>query len=173
MFTMGSVPIILFRLKHNHAQRRQVEIRRVLLAVDRSEGSLETARRLGILIEADGAEIILLHVQKPLLSPLKAMWIDSEKRHRLEIERRLETEKIFMAANAALAHQGLTSDHQITAEGDPANEILRCSEEFDVDLIAMGGDGGVSHKVTNRSERPVLIVRKLRSFSTEEKSGAA
>jgi phosphoglycerate kinase len=134
--------------------------RKVLLAVDGSEGSLETARRLGILIDAERAEIDLLHVQKPLVSLLKALWIDPEKTHRLEIERRLEAEKIFMAANAALAHQGLISHHQFTAEGDPANEIVRCSEELGVDLIAMGGHGGVSHKVTNRSGRPVLIVRK-------------
>ena len=134
--------------------------RRVLLVVDRSEGSLEAAQRLGTLIEAEGAEIHLLHVQKPLVSLLKALWIDAEERHRLEIERRLEAEKIFMAANAALAQQGLVSHHQLTAEGDPANEIVRCSEELDVDLIAMGGHGGVSHKVSSRSERPMLIVRK-------------
>jgi phosphoglycerate kinase len=133
--------------------------RRVLLAVDGSEDSLETVRRLGNLIEAERAEIHLLHVQKPLRS-LKALWIDSERRHRIEIERRLEAERIFMAANAALAEQGLISYQQITAEGDPSNEILRCAEELDVDLIAMGEHGGVSHKVAGRSERPVLIVRK-------------
>ena len=128
--------------------------------MDRSEGSLEAAQRLGTLIEAEGAEIHLLHVQKPLVSLLKALWIDAEERHRLEIERRLEAEKIFMAANAGLAQQGLVSHHQLTAEGDPADEIVRCSEELEVDLIAMGGHGGVSHKVSSRSERPVLIVRK-------------
>src|SRR6266850_5265696 len=142
--------------------------RRVLLAVDGSEGSLETARRLGSLIEAEGAEIDLLYVQKPLVSPLKALWIDPEKRHRLEIERRLEAEKVFMAANAELAHDGLISHHQLTAEGDPANEIVRCSEELDADLIAMGGHGSVSHKVTNRSGRPVLIVRKPENFRKQE-----
>jgi len=147
--------------------------RRVLLAVDGSEGSLEAARKLGILIDAEGAEIDLLHVQKPVISLLKTLWIDPEKRHRLEIERQLEAEKIFMAANAALAHQGLISHHQFTAEGDPANEIMRCSEELGADLIAMGGHGGVSHKVTHRSERPVLIVRKAENYRTQEKFGTA
>src|SRR6266850_1371300 len=147
--------------------------RRVLLAVDGSEGSLEAARRLGLVIDAEGAEVDLLHVQKPLVSLLKALCIDPEKRHRLEIERRLETERIFKATNAALAHQGLISHHQFTAEGDPANEILRCYEELGADLIAMGGHGGVSHKLTHRSARPVLLVRRHENFGTDEKLGIA
>jgi phosphoglycerate kinase len=147
--------------------------RRVLLAVDGSEVALETARRLGILIDAERSEIDLLHVQKPLVALLKGLWIDPEKRHRLEIERRLEAERIFMAVNAALAHQGLISRHQLTAEGDPANEILKCSGELNADLIALGGYGDVSQKVTNRSERPVLVVPGHETFRSEEKFGTA
>jgi len=50
---------------------------------------------------------------------------------------------------------------------------MRCSEELGADLIAMGGHGGVSHKVTHRSERPVLIVRKAENYRTQEKFGTA
>ena len=143
--------------------------RKILLAVDGSEHSLEVERRIGSLVNADGAEIILLYVQKPLPFITEDIWVSLEEKREREIERQLEAEKIFALANAELARQGLISHLQIAVEGDPSDEILRFADETSVDLIAMGSHGksGVlslimgrtSRKVLDHAKSPVLIVR--------------
>ena len=139
----------------------------LLLAVDGSESSLEATERIGDLVEAESADITLLYVQKP--EPLKKRGRDPEVIRRREIERRFEAERVFKAANAVLARQGLISHRQLTVEGDPAKEIVKCAEEMNMDLIAMGSHGktgvrslvmgSVSRKVTHHARQPVLIVK--------------
>ncbi len=143
--------------------------RRILLPVDGSEHSLEAARKLGRLIDAEDAEISLLHVQKPEAFAVGDVWIDPDAKHLHEIRRRREAERVFDITNAPLAQQGLTVRQQLTVEGDPASEILRFADEIGADLIVMGSHGrtgvlrvlmgGVSRKVLDRAKCPVLIVR--------------
>jgi phosphoglycerate kinase len=143
--------------------------RRILLPVDGSQHSLEVARRLGRLVDAEGAEISLLYVQKPEPFVTDQTWVDPEVKRRRKLERQLQAERIFAAANAALAQQGLTSHRQFAVEGDPADEILKFADEIGADLIAMGSHGqtgilrflmgSVSRKVLDHAKCPVLIVR--------------
>jgi phosphoglycerate kinase len=143
--------------------------RRILLPVDGSESSLEAARKLGRLIDAEGAEISLLHVQKPEAFAVGKEWIDPDAKQRREIRRRQEAERIFDITDAPLAQQRLTVHRRLTVEGDPADEILRFADEIGADLIVMGAHertgvlgvliGGVSRKVLDRAKCPVLIVR--------------
>jgi phosphoglycerate kinase len=143
--------------------------RTILLAVDGSAHSLEAARKIGSLIEAEGAEISLVYVQKPKLYVPEGLWVDPEIERQIDVERQLEAEKIFAAVNAELARQGLVSHLQIAVQGEPADEILRFADELNADLIAMGSHGktgilslimgSVSRKVLNHATRPVLIVR--------------
>ena len=143
--------------------------RRILLPVDGSEHSLEAARKLGRLIDAEGAEISLLHVQKRKALAVGEALIDPETKQLREIRRRREAERVFDITNAPLAQQGLTVRQQLTVEGDPADEILRFADEIGADLIVMGSHGrtgvlrvlmgGVSRKVLDRAKCPVLIVR--------------
>lgn len=143
--------------------------RRILLPVDGSEYSLEVARRLSQLVDVEGAEILLLHVQKPVDGKTGQEWTDPEIKQRREIERRREAERIFGAISMQLAEQGLTAQQQVLAEGDPADEILKFAGEIGADLIAMGSHGrtgvlrspmgSVSRKVLDQTRRPVLIVR--------------
>ena len=143
--------------------------RKILLAVDGSEHSLEVARRIGSLVNAEGAEIILLYVEKPPALITEDMWISPKEKREREIERQLEAEKIFALANAELARQGLISHLQIAVEGDPPDEILQVADEISVDLIAMGSHGksgvlsmimgSTSRKVLDQAKCPVLIVR--------------
>jgi nucleotide-binding universal stress UspA family protein len=143
--------------------------RRILLPVDGSERSLEAARKLGRLIDAEGAEISILHVQKPEAFAVGKAWIDPDAKQRREIRRRQEAERIFAITNAPLAQQRLTVRQQLTVEGDPADEILRFADEIGADLIVMVSHGrtgvlgvligGVSRKVLDRAKCPVLIVR--------------
>jgi universal stress protein A len=137
--------------------------------VDGSEHSLEAARKLGRLIDAEGAEISLLHVQKPEAFAVGVAWIDPDAKQRREIRRRQEAEMIFDITNAPLAQQRLTVRQQLRVEGDPADEILRLADEIGADLIVMGSHGrtgvlrvlmgSVSRKVLDRAKCPVLIVR--------------
>jgi nucleotide-binding universal stress UspA family protein len=127
--------------------------RRILLPVDGSEHSLEAARKLGRLLNVQGAQISLLHVA------------DGAE----QATGQIEAQQIFSATNAALAGQGLTSHHQLIVEGNPADEILRLADEMGADLIAMGSHGrtgvlrllmgSVSRKVLDQARCPVLIVR--------------
>jgi len=144
-------------------------LRKILLAVDGSPASLEAAKQLGGLVDAEGADISIIHARKP--EPLaESELMDAETKRRREIERRLEAERILAAANAPLARQGLVSRHQMVVEGDdPADEILKRADEIGAELIAMGSHGrsgflefflgSVSRKVLDRARCPVLVVR--------------
>jgi phosphoglycerate kinase len=143
--------------------------RRILLPVDGSEHSLEAARELGRLIDAEDAEISLLHAQKPEAFAVGKAWIDPDTKHFRDIRRRQEAERVFDITNAALAQRRLTVRRQLTVEGDPADEILRLADEIGADLIVMGSHGrtgvlrvlmgSVSRKVLDRAKCPVMIVR--------------
>ena len=142
---------------------------KILLAVDGSEPSLEAARKIGGLVDVEGAEIYLLYVQKPAEAGVENIFIDAETKRRREMERRLDAERVVAAATAPLARQGLLADRQVVLEGDPAAEILKFADQTGVDLIAMGCRGrssilsvvlgSVSRKVLDQSRCPVLIAR--------------
>lgn len=141
---------------------------KILLAVDGSEPSLEAARKIGRLVDADGAEINLLYVQKPPDVAVEDALMDTQTKRRRELARQLEAERVVAAAHAPLASQGLISHHQMIVEGDPANEIVKLANEIGAELIAMGSRGrtglvgailgSVSRKVLDRASCPVLIV---------------
>jgi phosphoglycerate kinase len=145
-------------------------ILRLLLVVDESEGSRAAAGMVGDLIDADRMEINVLHVQKPAVSIIKALWIDPDKVRRIDIQRRFQAERVFMAINAALARRGLISHRQFVVQGDPVEEILKAADELDASVIAMAMSS-VSHKVTNRSRHPVLVVRPPDEQPTLRKAG--
>jgi nucleotide-binding universal stress UspA family protein len=142
--------------------------RRILLAVDGSEPSLEAAREIGRLVDADGAEINLLYVQKPQHLTAEEALMDAGTKRRRALERQLDAERVVAAAHAPLAGHGLIAHHQTVVEGDPAEEILKLASEIGAELIAMGSRGrtgwvgavlgSVSRKVLDRAACPVLVV---------------
>jgi phosphoglycerate kinase len=143
-------------------------LRRILLPVDGSEHSLEAAKKLGWLAGVDDTEITLLYVCKP---PFRndETWLDPESKREREAEEQFEAERIFASINATLAKDGLISHKQLMLEGDPADQILKYSDEIGADLIAMGSHGrtsilrflmgSVSQKVIDYAKCPILIVR--------------
>jgi phosphoglycerate kinase len=144
------------------------KLKRILVPVDGSKHSLEVTRKLGFIAGAEDVEITLLYVSKPPFGS-DQVWIDPEEGKERKVEERFEAEKIFAEVNAELAGQGLISHRQLMVEGNPAEEILKCSEEIGADLIAMGSHGrtgllrflmgSVSRKVSDYAKCPVLIVR--------------
>jgi phosphoglycerate kinase len=143
--------------------------RRILLPVDGSAHSLEAARRLSFLVDAEGAEIFLLYALIPDAAMTDGTWVDLDLKRRREAERRLEAERVFWAVNAVLAEQGLISHRQVMIDGDPADQILKFADQIGADLIAMGSHGrtgvlrlvmgSVSRKVCDHAKCPVLIAR--------------
>jgi nucleotide-binding universal stress UspA family protein len=127
--------------------------RRILLPVDGSDHSLEAVGKIGSLVNGHETHIYLVHVA-------------SQER---QLEQIFNADRIFSAANAALAAQGLISHDQVMLEGSPADEILKFADQNGVDLIAMGSHGltgvlrlvmgSVSRKVLDQAKCPVLIVR--------------
>ena len=142
---------------------------KILLAVDGSAPSLEAAKKIGGLVDVEGAQISLLYVQKPAEGGSEKNPIDAKTNRRRELERRLDAERVVAAASGPLARQGLVSHRQIVVEGDPASEILKFADEMGVELIAMGSHGrtgvlglflgSVSRKVLDHARCPVLIAR--------------
>jgi phosphoglycerate kinase len=151
--------------------------RRILLAVDGSEYSLEAARKIGSLVDAEGSEIIFLYVQKPPEVTPEYFWMSPEIKRRREIEHRLDGERVLAGADVLLARQGLISHRQIVLEGDAASEIIKFADETGVELILMGSHGqtgllrlflgSVSRKVLDQAKCPVMIVRHPESDMAE------
>jgi nucleotide-binding universal stress UspA family protein len=151
---------------------------KILLAVDGSKPSQEAAAKLAHLVEADGAEINLLYVQKPPDFGSEKKGLD-ENRWRRELEYRLEGERVVLSANVPLLRHGLLPRRQLVVQGaDPAQVILQYADELGVELIAMGAHsragllnffvGSVSRKVLDRAKCPVLIARVPEPQSMEE-----
>jgi phosphoglycerate kinase len=155
--------------------------RRVLLAVDGSDPALEAAKQLGALMDVEGAEIILLHVQKPPDTTPEYVWLDAVTKRRREIERQLEGESILAAADAMLARQGLLSRKHVVVQGDAASEIVKSANEWGAELIAMGSRGrtgiaslflgSVSRKVLDNARCRVLIARRREVEAADSETG--
>ena len=147
---------------------KELHRQQILLPVDGSEHSLETAHRLSRMLYGENAEITLLYVQKLPGMSTKDTWIGPETKQQRDLERKIEGKRIFSSVNAVLARYGLTSQLQVAVTGDPARQILKFAREGEVDLIAMGSRGlggvrgvlmgSVSCKVLNHARCPVLIV---------------
>jgi nucleotide-binding universal stress UspA family protein len=123
-----------------------MDSRRVLLVLDGSQASFQAAARLDEFLDKESLDIDLLCVTNG----------------------QQNVEPIFAEASAALVRQGLVSRQQITAVGNPVDEILRCASETNADVIVLGGHrqstlehllrGDVAGSVADRAPCPVLIV---------------
>jgi nucleotide-binding universal stress UspA family protein len=119
-----------------------------------------------------GASVSLLHVVKEIVIPPYVMgevaYINREYDEDFTAALRKEGQELLDIAKERVETAGLTADaHVIT--GDPASVILDFSKENNVQLIVMGSRGlgtfkemmlgSVSHRVSQVSECPVLIVK--------------
>lgn len=144
---------------------------RILVPTDFSETSNEAVRQGVALARACGSGFILLYVGHALSEVaaqfplgLEASLMDAERERLL---------KILSPADQAAVHPEF-----VMCVGQPAEEIVRCAGERDVDLIVMGthGRGGVSHlllgsvaeKVIRTAPCPVLVVRHQTAPATLE-----
>lgn len=144
---------------------------RILVPTDFSESSAEAVRCGVELARERGAALILLHVGEAAAQVatefplgLEASLQDAERERLLRI--------------LAPADQIAVRPEFVMCSGAPAEEIVRCASEREVDLIVMGthGRGGVSHlllgsvaeKVIRTAPCPVLVIRQAAAAASTE-----
>jgi nucleotide-binding universal stress UspA family protein len=151
---------------------RPRQVRRILVAVDGSEGSRAALRFLSIFELVRDTRVSLLHVLPtsgvPGLRRTSASLADQQPREDRR-KQRADADAILTDAAAILAEVRRPVE-RLGSEGDPAREIVRMARGRDVDLVVLGARGlrtigrlllgSVSETVLHHVGRPVVIVRE-------------
>ena len=139
---------------------------KILLAVD---GSADTKKMLAYLttheeLLGSNSQLVVLNVQPPI-PPRAANFVGKETVDQFHLA---EAEKVLAPVAKFLERHNLSyaTQHRV---GHAADEILRTSKKFKVDLIVMGSHGRrsigslllgtVVQTVLSASEVPVMVVR--------------
>jgi len=154
-------------------------MKKILVAVDNTKGSVKTVEGLLSLMEThDPSHIILLYVQKiegrslmdDLLLSDSEMKTLKESLEGTEFKEYLDNkaQKIIDYFTAMMTQKGMPPAKSLIREGHPAEEILMAAKEEEVDLIAIGSRsirlhnlfmGSVSREVANNSPVSVLLIK--------------
>jgi nucleotide-binding universal stress UspA family protein len=136
---------------------------RILVATDFSPDANEAAKTAVGLARALGSEVVLVHVDEPLL----------ELTHSNEPARRRRLANAALdRSTRALAARGIAARSSLRV-GKPAREIVAVATEEDALLIVVGTRGrsmavasllgGVAYDVIRKAPCPVLTVRASRN----------
>ena len=137
----------------------------LLVPVDFSEASGETFKQAVNLSGGDEPSVIVLHIIEEALIDLMS---DNELGDRDELISTLRDRTEKQLAEFATTDQSVVQVTRIVSVGRPFLEIIRKSEDFDVDAIVMGkvgtGDqfekllfGSTAERVLRGSKRPVFV----------------
>jgi nucleotide-binding universal stress UspA family protein len=144
----------------------------VLATTDLSEPADEALRRASEWAQLRGAKLIVCHVMPRLVGShmLFPQAIEQEVLEQPEVEGRL-TEAVRERTRAATGRDARDFD-VVIADGEPAAEIGRQAEAFDVQLVAVGSHshaalasiflGNVAEDVARHAPSSVLVVRPKR-----------
>jgi nucleotide-binding universal stress UspA family protein len=135
----------------------------VLCPTDFSEPSRGALRYAGALAEHFYADLMVLAVDDPFLTASAAAAMDE---HFLERQTRAAL-TTFVTETFAARRPQVPDVREHLATGRPADEILRCAEEFNADLIVMSTHGAsgvrklvfgsVTERVLRNTYLPVLV----------------
>ena len=146
-------------------------MKRIVVAVDRSESSLRAVDLAADLTAKYGAELVLLTVLRDVATPDPALEAYAQMEHIKDAPATLELETARdgltdIADRARACGVGLVSVEVFV--GDPATEILAYVEGVRPDLVVMGSRGhgrlaglllgSVTQKVIGLAHCPVLVV---------------
>ncbi|MDL5143504.1 universal stress protein [Bacillus atrophaeus] len=145
---------------------------KMLVAIDGSEMSAKALDAAVHLAKEQQAELSILHVgREAVVATSSLTGIVYVPEHFIdEIRQEVKKEGLHILENAkAKAAESGVKAEIIYAQGEPAHEILKNAKEKGVSLIIVGSRGisglkemmlgSVSHKVSQLSPCPVLIVR--------------
>lgn len=150
-------------------------IKKVLIALDYSEATMQISKKGAELAKAFSADVVLIHVLSDptyyaSLNYSPILGFDSFSN--LDIIQTSTIEDVKKAAvdflNRFKKHFEPRAVDTIVSEGDFADEILRHAHEVGADVIVMGTHsrsgidkifmGSVAEKVLHKSETPVYII---------------
>jgi nucleotide-binding universal stress UspA family protein len=153
-------------------------MKKVLLSVEDSKGSLNVINTFSELFSSSRPEtIVLLYVEKiegrSLMDEMLGNAEMSTLKEQLkgtEFQKLLDrkAEKILAYFKKILEDKGITGIKTVVKEGHPADEILETAKEESANMIIVGSRakkmhtlfmGSVSREVANRAEIPVLIAK--------------
>jgi nucleotide-binding universal stress UspA family protein len=137
--------------------------KKILLAVDGSECSMDAARQAVVLAQLCAAEVVLLHSKDKVPEFIGTPYYQKMLDHIAQLVDEL------LQPFRTMLEEGEVSYEERVLEGDPAKNICRAAEVEKCDLIVMGSRGfsdfeglfmgSVSHKVLRAAPCPVLTVR--------------
>jgi nucleotide-binding universal stress UspA family protein len=143
--------------------------KKILLTTDFSDYSKVAIPHAVAMAHQFGAELLVLHVLEPLLTPVDFAWGPMALSEDWEEQRTSHSQK-FLEEWVAKELPGDLHCSTILAHGTPIREILRAVCEQGIDLVVMAthGQTGITHalfgstteKVVRRSPVPVLTVRR-------------
>jgi nucleotide-binding universal stress UspA family protein len=107
-------------------------VRRVLVPVDLSPGSLVHVQAARAVCDALRVPLLLAHVVEPVRSPIPT----KQPVPSLELERKTRAEDALAELIATLPRR--LHPEALTAHGDPAEEIAKIARDRDAGLIVMG-----------------------------------
>lgn len=142
---------------------------KMLVAIDGSDMSAKALDAAVHLAKEQQAELSILHVGREAVVTTSSLtgivYVPEHFIDEIRNEVKKEGLKILENAKEKAAEKGVQAD----ANGEPAHEILNHAKEKGVSLIVVGSRGisglkemmlgSVSHKVSQLSTCPVLIVR--------------
>ncbi|TYR73359.1 universal stress protein [Rossellomorea vietnamensis] len=140
-----------------------LRLKSILLASDGSPHVSKAAEHVVTLLKG-GAEyrLMVVHVIDHEASKHDA-WLGMNP-----WARQREREEKLKPVSNVFEEAGLAYSVNLT-KGDPAEEIILCAQKENVDMIVIGSRGlntiqelmlgSVSHKVVQKADRPVLVVR--------------
>ncbi|UNJ81097.1 universal stress protein [Metabacillus dongyingensis] len=150
--------------------------KRILVAIDGSEGSKQALQQGSELARNNGADLTLIYVKNethlPLYGGVYPVSAAGTQIIQEEVERAEEVEISKGEAILRKAKEAVSPDIKVTAvllDGDPAASICGYTEKNNIDLIVMGSRGlsgikkwvlgSVSQKVLSEATQAVLITK--------------
>ncbi|MCM3595108.1 universal stress protein [Metabacillus idriensis] len=150
--------------------------KRILVAMDGSEGSKQALQHANELARNNGAELILVHVKNeahlPLYGGVYPVSAGGTQIIQEEVERAEKGEIEKGEEILRKAKEEISPDIKVSAAllgGDPSASICGYSEKNNIDLIVMGSRGlsgikkwvlgSVSQKVLSEATQAVLITK--------------
>ncbi|WP_271272952.1 universal stress protein [Aliamphritea hakodatensis] len=145
--------------------------KKICVAVDGSEMSLQAVTAAAEIATAFSADLLLLHVIRPMKIPTELeRYIKSDDLAKLRSSALEEVGKEIMTKALDVAsQQGAEHVTAKVAKGDPAGTIIKQATKFEADLIVVGTRGlgkvegaligSISRKIADISSTSMLIVK--------------